>query len=37
MKWSYHKANHNHLLGDDPVFEDLGLSAKEYSKVQVEW
>ncbi|KAI9816558.1 MAG: hypothetical protein M1827_001690 [Pycnora praestabilis] len=26
-----------HLKGDDPVFEDLGLSSKEYSKMQTSW
>ena len=27
----------NRTLGDDPVFEDLGLSSKEYSKLQTTW
>ncbi|KAH7369635.1 hypothetical protein BKA65DRAFT_544365 [Rhexocercosporidium sp. MPI-PUGE-AT-0058] len=26
-----------HLKGDDPVFADLGLSSKEYSKMQTTW
>ncbi|KAG4433190.1 hypothetical protein IFR05_011325 [Cadophora sp. M221] len=26
-----------HLKGDDPVFADLGLSSKEYSKMQTAW
>ncbi len=27
----------NDLLGDDAVFTDLGLSAKEFSKLQTTW
>lgn len=26
-----------HLKGDDTVFEDLGLSSKEYPKLQTTW
>ena len=26
-----------HLKGDDPVFEVLGLSSKDYSKLQTTW
>lgn len=27
----------NQSVGDDSVFEDLGLSSKEYPKVQTTW
>lgn len=37
MKRYHYGANFNDPLGDDPIFEDLGLSAKEYSKVQITW
>lgn len=31
------EAGNSFGIGDDSVFEDLGLSSKEYSKIQTTW